>query len=479
MYPPDLVPILPQPPPLLHYEPLSPTPVLGTQLIEVSPTHHVLSWQAPVEHSYKLSTQASQIGTNIISRNHSSSFPLNKRSSSLNIPQKCFVAPMKKQKVSDTTFNTTMSNANIGQHLLHNNHHEVSTNTVVQPLAIKSPHMFSEELKKSNVLQPYPSEARKLKDCSSQDLFKPTDVSRSTSKCLIPPQKRKALLEHYKKVLNESQSCIIVKNPKFSHISTMVQYEVENNTPQMDLESDTESENGCASHKSSKVELDSTTGELNLKAITQCVSESQPNSEPKAKADVIVNTECRPAWVTESDTPKQQENSQPVLEQSVILQVRPIFIQLRNELTQLYTLYYECVHNLELLQACNKEEMFPNELMIGLPLLAQHKHLTNLEQTWEKIQFESSMKFQFALIQHYLVLTDHFRLQIEEKKMAIVKLASDSNTSRDILKEHERIWSENVKNLEKLLSEKKRIRQVKLEGFRQEKQRRQKQVENK
>ena len=63
--------------------------------------------------------------------------------------------------------------------------------------------------------------------------------------------------------------------------------------------------------------------------------------------------------------------------------------------------------------------------------------------------------------------------------MAIVKLASDSNTSRDILKEHERVWSENVKNLEKLLSEKKRIRQVKLEGFRQEKQRRQKQVENK
>ena len=123
--------------------------------------------------------------------------------------------------------------------------------------------------------------------------------------------------------------------------------------------------------------------------------------------------------------------------------------------------------------------MFPNELMIGLPLLAQHKHLTNLEQTWEKIQFESSMKFQSALIQHYLVLTDHFRLQIEEKKMAIVKLASDSNTSRDILKEHERVWSENVKNLEKLLSEKKRIRQVKLEGFRQEKQRRQKQVENK
>ena len=57
MYPPDLVPILPQPPPLLHYEPLSPTPVLGTQLIEVSPTHYVLSWQAPVEHSYKLSTQ--------------------------------------------------------------------------------------------------------------------------------------------------------------------------------------------------------------------------------------------------------------------------------------------------------------------------------------------------------------------------------------------------------------------------------------
>ena len=123
--------------------------------------------------------------------------------------------------------------------------------------------------------------------------------------------------------------------------------------------------------------------------------------------------------------------------------------------------------------------MFPNELMIGLPLLAQHKHLTNLVQTWEKIQFESSMKFQSALIQHYLVLTDHFRLQIEEKKMAIVKLASDSNTSRDILKEHERVWSENVKNLEKLLSEKKRIRQVKLEGFRQEKQRRQKQVENK
>ena len=95
--------------------------------------------------------------------------------------------------------------------------------------------------------------------------------------------------------------------------------------------------------------------------------------------------------------------------------------------------------------------MFPNELMIGLPLLAQHKHLTNLEQTWEKIQFESSMKFQFALIQHYLVLTDHFRLQIEEKKMAIVKLASDSNTSRDILKEHERVWSENVKNLENYL----------------------------
>ena len=244
---------------------------------------------------------ASLIGTNIISS--SSSFPLNKRSSSLNIPQKCFVAPMKKQKVSDTTFNTTMSIANIGQHLLHNNHNELSTNRVVQPLPITSPHMFSEELKKSSVVQPYPSEARKLKDCSSQDLFKPTDVSRSsTSKCLIPPQKRKALLEHYKKVFNESESCVIVKNPKFSHISTMVQYEVENNTPQMDLESDTESENGCASHKSSKVELDSTTGELNLKAITQSCSESQPNSEPKAKADVIVNI----ARVTESDTPKQQ-----------------------------------------------------------------------------------------------------------------------------------------------------------------------------
>ena len=58
MYPPHLVPVLPQPPPLLHYEPLSPTPVLGTQLIEVSPSHlHVLPWQAPVEHSYKLSTQ--------------------------------------------------------------------------------------------------------------------------------------------------------------------------------------------------------------------------------------------------------------------------------------------------------------------------------------------------------------------------------------------------------------------------------------
>ena len=215
---------------------------------------------------------------------------------------------MKKQKVSDTTFNTTMSNANIGQHLLHNSHHELSTKTVVQSLAIKSPHMLSEELKKSNVLQPYPSEACKLKDCSSQDLFKPTDVLRSTSKCLIPPQKRKALLEHYKKVLNESQSCVVVKNPKFSHISTMVQYEVENNTPQTDLESDTESENGCTSHKSSKVELDSTTGVLNLKAITQSCSESQPNSEPKAKADVIVNTECRPARVTESDTLKQQGN---------------------------------------------------------------------------------------------------------------------------------------------------------------------------
>ena len=250
---------------------------------------------------------ASLIGTNIISS--SSSFPLNKRSSSLNIPQKCFVAPMKKQKVSDTTFNTTMSIANIGQHLLHNNHNELSTNRVVQPLPITSPHMFSEELKKSSVVQPYPSEARKLKDCSSQDLFKPTDVSRSsTSKCLIPPQKRKALLEHYKKVLNESQSCVIVNNPKFSHISTMVQYEVENNTPKTDLESDTESENGCASHKSSsKVELDSTTGELNLKAITQSrCSESQPNSESKTKGDVIVNTECRPARVTESDTPKQQ-----------------------------------------------------------------------------------------------------------------------------------------------------------------------------
>ena len=52
MYPPDLVPVLPQPPPLRHYEPLSPTPVLRTQLIEVSPTHHVLPWQAPVEGIY-------------------------------------------------------------------------------------------------------------------------------------------------------------------------------------------------------------------------------------------------------------------------------------------------------------------------------------------------------------------------------------------------------------------------------------------